>query len=75
MPLLEVYHLRQAGRGQYDTGIGPISSTPPFFQRGHGIGNFFGSLFLWAKPVLQEGAQAFRRETLLTGGKILSHIA
>ena len=72
---LEVYYLKQAGRGQYDTGIGPIYTTPPYLQRGHGIGNFFGSLFRWVKPVLWKGAKAFGRETLRTGGKILSDIA
>ena len=42
---LEVYYLRQTGRGQYDAGIGHIFSTPPIVQRGNGIGNFFGRLF------------------------------
>jgi hypothetical protein len=37
---LEVYNLKQAGRGQYDTGMGPIYSTPTYLQRGHGIENF-----------------------------------
>ena len=68
---LEVYYLRKAGRGcQYDTGFGPFYSTPPFLQLGHGIGNFFGSLFRWVKPVLWKGAKAFGRETLRTGGKV-----
>ena len=72
---LEVYYHEQAGRGQYDTGIGPIHTTPPYLQRGHGIGIFFGSLFRWVKPVLWKGARACGRETLRTGGKILSDIA
>jgi len=71
---LEVYYLIEAGLGQYSTGIGPIYSTPPLLQRGYGIGNFFGSLFRWVKPVLWKGAQAFGREMLRTGGKILSDI-
>jgi len=66
----------QAGRGsgQNDTGIGPIYSTPLFLQRGHGIGNYYGSLFPWVKPIFWNGAKALGRETLLTGGKILSDI-
>ena len=72
---LEVYYLRQACRGQYDTGIGPIYSTPTFLQREQGIGNFCGTLFRWFKPVIWKGAKAFRRETSRIGGKSLSDIA
>ena len=62
MYLVEVYYLRQAGRGQYDTGIGPTYSTPCFLQRGHGNGNFYGRLFRWVKHVLWSGATAFGRD-------------
>ena len=80
MRRLEVYYLRQAGGGggsynYNNTGIGPIYSTPPHLQRGHGIGNVFGSLFRWIKPILWSGAKALGRESLRTGGKILSDIA
>ena len=76
MRRLEVYYLRQAGGGSYNnTGIGPIYSTPPYLQRGHGIGNVFCSLFRWIKPIFWSGAKALGRETLRTGGKILSDIA
>ena len=46
MHTLEVYYLKQAGRGQYDTGIGPICTTTPYLQRGHGIGNFVWQFIL-----------------------------
>ena len=74
---LEVYYLRQVGRGlgHDNTGIGPIYSTPPYLQRGHGIGNVFGSLFRWIRSILWSGAKALGREALRTGGKILSDIA
>ena len=74
---LEVYYLRQAGRAgsDYDTGIGPIYSTPLYMQPGHGIGNLFGNLFRWVKPIIWSGVKALGRETLRTGGKILSDIA
>ena len=76
MRRLEVYYVRQAGGGSYNnTGIGPIYSIPPYLQRGHGIGNVFGSLFRWIKPILWSGAKALGRESLRTGGKNLSHIA
>ena len=74
---LVVYYLRQAGRGgsDYDTGIGPIYSVPLYMQRGQGIGNLFGNLFRWVKPIIWSGVKALGRETLRTGGKILSDIA
>jgi len=77
MQPLEVYYIRQAGRGlgTDSSGIGPIYSIPPRIQRGHGIGNVFGSLFRWIRPILWSGAKALGRESLRTGGKILSDIA
>ena len=38
------YYLHQAGRGRADSGIGPIYSTPPFLQRGHGILGLLGGI-------------------------------
>ena len=70
-----MYYLGQAGRGQYETWIGPMYPTPAFLQRGHGIGIVFGSFFRWVKTVLWKGAKAFGRETLRTRFKILSNIA
>ena len=70
-----MHYLRQAGRGQYDTGIEPMYSTLPSLQSGNGIGNFLDRLFRWVKPVLWKGAKAFGRETVCTGGKSSSDIA
>ena len=36
---------------------------------------FFGSPFRWVRPILWCGAKAVGRETLRTGGKILTDIA
>jgi len=72
---LEVYYLNQAGRGLTTPGIGPVYSDPLYLQRGYGIGNFFGSLFRWVRPLLWSGAKAVGRQTLRTGGKILTDIA
>jgi len=72
---LEVYYLNQAGRGLTTPGIGPVYSAPLYLKRGHGIGNFFGSLFRWVRPLLWSGTKAVGRETLRTGGKILADIA
>ena len=49
---LETYYLKQAGRSLSPTsGIGPIYSVPLYLQRGHGIGNFLGSLFRFVRPL------------------------
>ena len=72
-PLLQ-YYLNQAGRGSH-SGLGPIYSVPPFMQRGHGIGSFLSGLFWLVRPVLCSGVKAVGRETLRTGGKILSVVA
>jgi len=46
---LELYYRRQVGGGS-ETGIGPIYSTPPYLQRGHGIGYFFAISFAGFDP-------------------------
>jgi len=74
MHRLELYYLRQAGGGS-GTDIGPIYSSHPYLQRGHGIGDFFGSQFRWVRPIFWSGVKALVRETLSTGGKILSYIS
>ena len=73
------YYLHQAGRGSNRGGgyssIGPVYSTTPFVQRGHGIGSFLSGLFRFVKPILWSGGKVAGRETLRTGGKILQDIA
>ena len=69
---LEVNYLNQAGSGLNTEGIGPVYSAPLYLQRGHGIDNFFGSLFRWVRPLLWSGTKTVGRETLRTGGKILT---
>ena len=72
---IEVYYLNKAGSGLTTPGIGPAYSAPLYLKRGHGIGNFFGNLFRWVRPLLWSGPKAVGRETLRTGGKILTDIA
>ena len=72
-PLLQ-YYPQQAGRGSHG-GIGPIYSIPHFLQRVHGLGSFLSGLFRLVRPVLWSGVKAFGRETLRTGGRILSDLA
>ena len=65
---LEIYYLKQAGRGLSSaTGIGPIYSAPLYVQRGHGFGNFLGTLFRFVRPLLWTVGR--------TGGKIITDIA
>ena len=68
------YYLHQADRGSH-SGIGPIYSVPHFVERGHGIGSFLSGLFRLVRPVLWSVVKAVGRETLRTGGKILSDLA
>jgi len=79
MDPLVSYYLHQAGRGSIRgggySGIGPVYSTAPFVQRGHGIGSFLSGLFRFVRPILWSGAKVVGRETLRTGGKVLQDIA
>ena len=56
-------------------GIGPIDSVPTIYQRGYGIGSFLAELWRMVKPILWSGTKTVGRETLRTGGKILSDMA
>jgi len=74
------YYLHQAGhgaagsRGKHD-GIGPIYAAPPFLRRGYGIGSFLAGQWRMVRPILWSGAKTVGRETLRTGGDILTDIA
>jgi len=74
MDLLVRYYLRQAGRG-HTNGIGPIYDATPVLQRGYGIGSFLTGLWLTVRPILWSGAKSLERETLRTGGDIMSDMA
>jgi len=69
-----VYYLNQAGRELTTPGIGTVYSAPLYLQRGHGISNFFCSLFRWIPSLHRSEAKAVGRETLRPGGKILTDI-
>ena len=71
----EVYYVNQAGGGLTTPGNGPVYSGPLYLQRGQGMGNFFGNLFRWVRPLLWSEAKALGRETLCAAGKILTAIA
>jgi hypothetical protein len=75
------YYRRQAGRGRGD--ICPIYSSPPFVQKGRGLGSILAGLFRTLRPILWSGAksvgkEAFKAlgcEVLCTGGNIIRNIA
>ena len=72
---LEIYYLKKADRGiKPSDWIGPVYAAPLYLHRGHGIGIVFGTPFLWVRPILWRGSKAVGRETLRTGGKILTDI-
>jgi hypothetical protein len=75
MDPLVLYYLNQAGRGEGSDGIGPVYALPPFYQRGHGIGRFLGGLWRMVRPILLKASKTVGRETLHTGGQILTYIA
>jgi hypothetical protein len=61
------YYLNQAGR-EYPVYVGTL------YQRGHGLGSIFGSLFKSAVPLLKRGAKTFGREALKTGLNLASDV-
>lgn len=61
------YYLHQAGRG-YPVYVGTR------YQRGHGLGSIFGSLFKSAVPLLKRGAKTLGREALKTGLNIAEDV-
>ncbi len=68
------YYLHHASLGSHN-GLGPVYSVPPYVQRGHGMESFLCGLLLLVRPVPWSGVKAVGRETLRTGGKILSDLA
>ena len=61
------YYLNQAGRG-YPVYVGTR------YQRGHGLGSIFGSLFKSAVPLLMRGAKTLGCEALKTGLNLASDV-
>jgi len=68
------YYRHQAGRSK-NNGIRPVYATPLVLQRDYGIGSFLSGLWRVVRPIIWSGAKALGRETLRTGGNILTDIA
>jgi hypothetical protein len=78
MDPFSLYYIRQAGhggRGRVGDVIGPVYASTPFVQWDHGIGSFLSGLIRMVRPIPLSAAKTLGRETLRTGGKILTNIA
>ena len=77
LPLLKTYYLNQA-RNQQHGGAGAAASIPVFrgaaYQRGHGIGSFFASLFRTILPVVKSAGKALGRQAFRTGLDVLGDV-
>lgn len=60
----EDYYVRQVGGGHLPVFAGGRG------QRGHGLGNIFGSLFRSAMPLIKRGAVALGKRALKTGVRV-----
>ena len=56
------------------TGGGLPYFRGPVYQRGHGLGSFFGGLLRGALPLLRQGAKAIGRQALQTGMQIMGDV-
>ena len=46
----------------------------PVYQRGHGLGSFFGGLFRAALPLLKQGAKTLGKQALQTGLQVAGDV-
>lgn len=66
------YYLSQIGSGLHD--IGPLYSSPRFYQQGRGVGSFLGGVFKYLKPLLYSGLKALKKQTLKAGVNVLNDL-
>src|SRR5258705_12709118 len=62
LALVHDYYAHQAGGG-----VGSVFAGQRY-QRGHGLGSFFGGLFRSAMPLITRGLRALGRQALSSGG-------
>lgn len=67
------YYLSQTG-GNIEE-IGPLFHSAVNYQRGRGLGDIFGGLFRYIKPLLSSGINFLKNEVLSSGIGALSDIA
>lgn len=66
----QAYYNLQAG-----SGVGSTVFRGAAYQRGHGLGSFFSSLFRSVVPIIRKGAGAIGREALRTGVNFLGDLS
>lgn len=66
------YYSIQSGRGQYiGEEFGPLLRSQRIYQKGRGIGGFFGGLFRYLQPLITSALSGLKNEVLQTGSEIL----
>lgn len=60
------YYMIQAGFGQHNS-VGNLYRQKEIYQRGYGIGSFFGKLLQYLKPLAMDGLEALSDQTYKMG--------
>lgn len=68
------YYKNQVGGGQGEDQFLQLK-IPRVYQRGHGVGGIFSSLWRFLQPLLKKGATFASKELLETGKEILSGLS
>lgn len=65
------YYSDQAGGSYSYDDFGPLLRTQRVYQKGRGLGGFFGGIFRYLKPLLTSALQGLKSEALQVGSDIL----
>lgn len=65
------YYSNQSGRGYTGEEFGPLLRSQRIYQKGRGIGGFFGGLFRYLRPLITSALSGLKTEVLQTGSEIL----
>lgn len=65
------YYSVQSGQGYSDENFGPLLRSQRIYQKGRGLGGFFGGLFRYLRPLLTSAFNGLKSEVLQTGADIL----
>lgn len=67
------YYANQSGGGggYSNEDFGPLLRSQRVYQKGRGLGGFFGGIFRYLKPILTSALQGLKNEALQVGSDIL----
>ncbi len=65
---------RQTGGNSYEEDFGDLLKLPRIYQRGHGVGAVFGTLWKFLQPLLSAGTNFLKNELVDTGADVLKGI-